>query len=405
MNYRLKSGSSTITAIFMLDGKQREITTGIKVPPHIKFTPPSSFTGGTHQEIMDLTRKIVNFDLGVFSQSSQNTLSIWATEYVRMVEAGEIRTKTGSRIAHKTILSLKSRVNTILQMIKVCGDLDFYAYGHHGENMMGKKTVSDKYSSYSAAFHDYMARYSTGTQINVASLIDSIVRKMSQINDISVKDEYLKLLTSSARRIANEPTTLESDQIDFIIHGRQRMKAACKGQKQKDLVDWMIIGLVTGARYSDICSWTTDNIIDVKGQFYLNYTPSKTMNSSRVVVRVPLPPIALQIFNMSHPTGKLMPYRSNSVARSSRELLSKFPIFDRDVVIVKNGQPMTKKMHQVFKFHWLRSSSASYMVSKGVPQDIVRSILGHSMSSKSFDLYATILDKERTKAVNTVWRD
>lgn len=404
MNYRLKTGSSTITALFMQDGKQREITTGIKVPPHITFTPPYSFTGGTHQEIMELTRRIVSFDIGVSSQSSQNTLSIWAAEYLKMVESGEIRTKTGARIAHRTILSLRSRVNTIINMIKVCGDLDFYAYGHHGENMMGKKAVSDKYSSYSAAFHDYLSRYSTGTQINIASLIDSIVRKMSQINDISVKDEYLSLLTSSSRRIAHEPMSLESDQIEFILHGRQTMKAQCRGVKQKDLIDWIIIGLVTGARYSDICSWTTDNIIDMKGQFYLNYTPSKTSNSSRVVVRVPLPPIALQIFNLSHPSGKLMPYRSNSVARCSREVLAKFPIFDRDVVIVKNGQPITKKMYQVFKFHWLRSSSASYMVSKGVPQDIVRSILGHSMSSKSFDLYATILDKERTKAVNTVWK-
>jgi integrase len=403
MGYRLKPGTNTITAISIVDGRQREISTGIKVPSHIKFTPPSSFTGGTHQEIMELTRQIVNFDMGISSQSSQNTLGIWADEYMKMVEAGEIRSKSGARLAYRTVLSIRSKIKIIKQFIQERGDLDFNMYGHTGEMSLGKRAVVDKYASYSAALQDYMSRYSIGTQTNVIIQIDAIIKKMSYVNDIVVKDEYMKFITRYPKRVAHEPISLDSEQIEFILNRKSMMKY-CKTRKQKELVGWMIIGLVTGARYSDICSWTPDNIVDVKGQLFLHYTPQKTSNSSQRVVRLPLPPIALQVLNLSHPSYKLMPYQSKAIARSVRELMKLYPIFDRDVVIVKKGQPVTRKLYDVFKFHWLRSSSATYMVSRGIPQDMVRNILGHSMSSKSFDVYATVLDKEKAKAVMSAWR-
>jgi len=260
------------------------------------------------------------------------------------------------------------------------------------------------YDSYSLKLHNFLAQYAKGYQTNIIFQVDSIIRKMAYINDIVISDEHMKTITRYSKRVVHEPISLDSEQIRFILDNRDLMKKACKTNKQKDLVDWIIIGLITGARYSDILQWTPENLVDVKGQWFLHYTPQKTSKSSKIVVRMPLPVIAMQIFNMGHPSYKLMPFKSNCITRSTRELLSLFPIFDRDVVVIQRGKPVTKKMHQVFKFHWLRSSAATYMISSGVPQDMVRSILGHSMSSKAFNVYATVLDREKAIVMSNVWK-
>jgi len=400
MSYRLKPGTSTITHI----SSAGELSTGIKVPSHIKFTPPSSFTGGTFKEIIALTSQLVNYDLGVVSAQSPNTLLHWTNSYEGMIDSGEILTRSGDQLSPGTVASIKSRVVVVRQFIKENGDLDFNKYSQTGVATLGKKAVTEMYDSYSLKLHNFLAQYAKGYQTNIIFQVDSIIRKMAYINDIVISDEHMKTITRYSKRVVHEPISLDSEQIRFILDNRDLMKKACKTNKQKDLVDWIIIGLITGARYSDILQWTPENLVDVKGQWFLHYTPQKTSKSSKIVVRMPLPVIAMQIFNMGHPSYKLMPFKSNCITRSTRELLSLFPIFDRDVVVIQRGKPVTKKMHQVFKFHWLRSSAATYMISSGVPQDMVRSILGHSMSSKAFNVYATVLDREKAIVMSNVWK-
>lgn len=400
MSYRLKPGTATITHI----SSNGEVSTGIKVPGHIKFTPPSSFTGGTHKEIMALTSQLINYDLGIVSALSPNTLLHWTDTYESMVDNGEILTRSGDQLSPGTISSIKSRIVVIRQFIKDNGDIDFNKYSQTGVATLGKKAVTEMYDSYSLKLHNFLSQYAKGYQTNIIFQIDSIIRKMAYINDIIISDEHMKTITRYSKRVVHEPISLDSEQIRFILDNRDQMKKACKTNKQKDLVDWLIIGLITGARYSDICSWTPENLVDIKGQWFLHYTPQKTSRSSKIVVRMPLPVIAMQIFDMGHPSYKLMPYKSNCIARSMRDLMAMFPVFNRDVVVLQHGRPVTKKMYQVFKFHWLRSSAATYMISSGVPQDMVRSILGHSMSSKAFNVYATVLDREKAIVMSNVWK-
>ena len=148
----------------------------------------------------------------------------------------------------------------------------------------------------------------------------------------------------------------------------------------------------TGFRFSDLNTLSQDNIVIIKGRKWIVKKPFKTLETSSIVVRIPIYSIfggkALQLIDDYGSVEKLCHIGHNSAAnRTLKELLKMAGI--------------SEERH--ITFHVARHTCATLLLSQGVPITSVQSILGHTKITTT-QIYAKLIDKTLKKDIEKAFK-
>lgn len=333
------------------------------------------------------------------------TLSGWLNNEDARRVAGELSNRlTGNALSQPTLENTEYFINVSREFVTKHGDLDFRIYNSGSIDVVGKAEIVNKYKTLISKYRRFLEderKLSPSTISSLVARLKQLISSFSKEYDVRIEEELLGIIKSKPLKKNNDEdvVALDADQFDFLIENEELIRSNIKFVKQQDVVDYMIVGLLTCARKHDMSIWDAANLrSEDNGKFRLRFTPNKTKNSSEAVVDLfPLSPRVMKIFNknlVAH--NKLMPELPSNLGMGIRRLMQNYPIFDRIITIrTPKGAFENKMMCDAFKAHSLRSSGITYLLSRGVPEMIVRKVSGHSHTSASFSKYVKILAKNK----------
>ena len=172
--------------------------------------------------------------------------------------------------------------------------------------------------------------------------------------------------------------------------------------------DCFIFQSMVGCRYEDLCSFNKNNIIEEKDsdkknakvQYILKYIDHKT----RTNIDVPLNNYAISILKKykDHPMDTILPVISNQNYNSYLKDMAKEAGIDRIVEVFDEfGKKSQIPIHTIIHSHMARKNFIGNMMNQFfVPEEIIKTISGHSKGSKAFQRYYEPDLKTKIKAIN-----
>ncbi len=160
-----------------------------------------------------------------------------------------------------------------------------------------------------------------------------------------------------------------------------------------------LLALNTGARCGDLCRLKWDNINLVK--LVINFTPSKTKNSSKVVLAVPMNVVVAEALQRWERTSDyLLPNVADRYCRNPDGIYSDTIKLLEAAGIQTKSAPSSRRQRRVvqYSFHSFRHTCASLMVEYGASQTTVARLLGHS-SLQTTNRYVHIPDSGKQNAI------
>jgi len=219
---------------------------------------------------------------------------------------------------------------------------------------------------------ELLKNYSGATAEKLFTLVKTVARQFK----LKLDPETVRY-KAPAKRVE----TFSPAQVAYIIENYKSLRGRLNRPHLKRILDIMVVALTTGARIGDIQSWTQDNLVEINDQIWLSYVSMKTGTP----VELPVQDIALGIFVRYKHTGFLMPKIDSNSNNHLRDVVLKIPIL--------------KKSYPFAHIHFLRGSCVTYLLSKGAPEYVVKSITGHTQDSKSFRRYVTAHKEEKLKYI------
>lgn len=166
--------------------------------------------------------------------------------------------------------------------------------------------------------------------------------------------------------------------------------------------DIFVLQSKLGMRVGDFYSLTTANIVNDA----IEYIPSKTLNESGKVARIPLTPIAKEIIERYHEEGamSIVPLISEQHYNKKIKLMLKLAGIDR---IVTTLNPTTRKeekhpIWEVASSHMARRNFIGNLYAKVKDPDLIASMTGHVEGSKAFSRYRTIDDTIKKEVLSVL---
>ncbi len=431
--YRLRAGRRVLIAMIGSSRAERfELGTGVTVPTGVTFTSPNSLSGGDNKDrnscaadlhawedrvrttwakIKAFSPTVTAADLkGALSNTKETTagygatLEGWLNKLQERLENGEVSNEaTGNPLSPRTIVHQTQFIRVARKYLLTNEDFNFYKYNSSNIPLMGKPVIISKYKAFSAGFKKFLTedcKYGDKTKAGVMARLKWLIGLYSKEFGIFIDEELMKAFKLSAGGTGSDEdiVALYDDQFEFIINNEIALRQEAVRVEQQYTIDYIIVGLQTCARKGDMMIWDGANLRQDNGQYRLRFIPEKTKRSSRAVVDIfPLSESVVSIFKRNlEKYDKLMPPCPDHLEVNIRNILKRYPVFDRDITIKDpSGKFVTKKMYQAFKAHSLRSSGITYLLSRGVPEMIVKKISGHSPNSASFAVYAKVMDKQK----------
>ena len=166
--------------------------------------------------------------------------------------------------------------------------------------------------------------------------------------------------------------------------------------KQRDI---FILQSNLGMRIGDFYSLTTANIINGA----IEYIPSKTLNESGKVARIPLTSRAKEIIERYREDGKLslVPLISEQQYNKKIKIMLKMAGIDR-VVTILNPTTRIEEQHPIWEVassHMARRNFIGNLYANVKDPDLISSMTGHVDGSKAFARYRAIDDSIKKDAL------
>ena len=195
-------------------------------------------------------------------------------------------------------------------------------------------------------------------------------------------------------------TTLSEQRFQFLLFSAQFDELLTDTQKLTR--DIFIFGCSVALRFSDIMLLKIANIERRNDHSYLKTKSKKTGISAFVK----LPEYALTIINRYSGRAKLFP--DISLAHFNKCLKKIGELAEWNEPILKNrskrggGEKASNPIpfHESMSSHMMRRTSITSMLTAGIPEYIVRSISGHTNSSKSFYRYVNLAQNIMDTEIN-----
>lgn len=161
---------------------------------------------------------------------------------------------------------------------------------------------------------------------------------------------------------------------------------------QKKAFEYIKTAALTGARYSDMSTWTRER--NIMGD-YLVYIPKKTGGK---MIKIPLS----NHFNFGQ--TNLLPKIPYTTLLKEVKSIFRLSGFTREVIREREvgGKKVFDKVQEweIMGLHRLRASAITGMLQNGMSETEVKSFSGHSMDSKSFKRYVDLDSKHLESKYN-----
>ena len=448
IKYRtLKAGRRTVDSLLSHNGYRIELSTGITLPDGIGFEHPRTFTGGHPNDRAELESQISSWESKIRSKYDQlvvnhgygfpndvfrnamrigvseargvqvvdgrTTLSAFVEQVNERIASGLITRKSNGRPYTKRSLDmLRFIVDRIDEFVIKYGDFDFGRYNLDTEDVLGKLQVVNAYDKLCEQFKNFLIKdknYGNRCVEDTVCKTKFIIKERCESHGINITDRYLSKLKYKGS-VEQVVVPLSQEQFEWILGNEDRLREDNRMSKWAgSFIDYLIAGLLTGARISDLDKLTMDNLIKNDDGYILSYTPQKTRNSSGATVEVPVPERLVNIFlkNANKYDGKLLKAKGTTpvkhAAACCREIIKRYDIFQAPTHIRdKHGNLIVKPFWKAFKFHGTRASLITYLLANGEQETIIKSISGHTLDSQSFTRYVRITNDMKLKTLQKV---
>jgi len=432
ISYKLKKGRQALVAVVGRGTKRFELGTGVLVPDGVRFTPPKSLSGGDYNDRSTCDANLHLWEEGLRSKWSRlistnpaataadlrsmittikhreagfdASLSGWISSLESRISKGElVNDNTGDILSEGTIKTIQYFISVTKKFIAKYEDFDFARYNSSNIMVLGRQAIIGKYKSFGASFKRYLTddcQFGQQTSAVVMARLRWMIVMFAKEYNITIDDDMLDVIKFKSKRHSSDEdiVALDDDQFDFLIDNESMLRTEANYARQQAVIDYIIVGLLTCARKGDMNLWNETNLRAVGEEYRLRYVPEKTKRSSQAVVDLfPISERVVAIFSKNIQLyNKLMPPLPKQLAIGIKNLMKKYPIFDRDITVRNSkGEFVTKKTCTAFRAHSLRSSGITYLLSHGVPERVVRKISGHAATSMSFNVYAKVLEKNK----------
>jgi hypothetical protein len=436
ITFKVKKGRRSVVAVVGRGSRRIEMGTGLRVPDGAQFEAPRNIVGGHHRARNDFIaalndwesstrekwRRItlikpatVPSELLTFGKPTENPKPEWANELTLLgwirhlteqLDNGIIcNERTGHLLSPRTLEFNRYYVKVISRFIQCHGDFDFGPY--LGIDLSSRPASHDDFRALGSKIKRYIIEEENLGQETTFKLMERLRWHIrSSVKDLGLSlDPQLLVSFRYPRPRKNggeDVIALDIDQFEWTIRNEGALRAEFPKPNHQVAIDYLIVGLMTCARKGDMNSWTSANLRTRGDETSLRYIPTKTKSSSGALVDItPLPNRVCQIFRRNLGVyQKLMPPLPTSLGRHIRAILRQQAIFNREVTVrLASGSHTKKKTWEALKVHSLRCSGITYLLSRGIPDPIVRSISGHTINSDSFGVYLKILESVKKEGL------
>lgn len=296
-------------------------------------------------------------------------------------------------------------VNLIEEFVIKYDDFDFSRYNMDTESISGKAFVVRAYDEMCERFKAFLIndkKLGDHSITNTITMTIFLIKEMCEEHGINISQRYLQRMryTSSRNRIV---VTLSPEQFEWLLSNELTLRHDNRFVRNgDDRIDYIVAALLTGARFGDLNKITINNLIDTGSGYVLSYVPNKTRNSSAVKVEIPIHDRLVKIFlrNADRYSGSLLNPAIRDMSRRVKQIIRKYPVFQNSIHTQDpRGNIVVKPFWMAMKFHSLRASLITYLLSRGEQETVIKSISGHTLDSTSFKAYTNITNAMKQKAV------
>jgi len=168
--------------------------------------------------------------------------------------------------------------------------------------------------------------------------------------------------------------------------------------------DVFLFGVFTGMRFGDIAKLEKRHLFNDHIEYYIQ------KNGATVVKTVPYTPVSLSIVEKYKdlPGKYALPTISNQKTNDYLKIVGKYAGIDSTVNIAEktgSGKIIEKafKKYEILTCHVSRKSFISIALRLGMKESVVKSITGHSKSSKAFYRYYEIANEEKRESMQKIF--
>lgn len=168
--------------------------------------------------------------------------------------------------------------------------------------------------------------------------------------------------------------------------------------------DVFLFGVFTGMRFGDIAKLEKRHVFNDHIEYYIQ------KNGATVVKTVPFTPVSYSIIEKysSIPGKYALPTISNQKTNDYLKIVGKLAGLDTIVNVAEktgSGKIIEKayKKYEVLTCHVSRKSFISISLRLGMKESVVKSITGHSKSSKAFYRYYEIANEEKKESMQKIF--
>jgi hypothetical protein len=424
ITFKVKKGRRSVVAVVGRGSRRVEMGTGLRVPDGANFEAPRNISGGHHRTRNDFIAALNEWEVNLRErwlrlqslklEAKPSDLLETGSSAVEIPHrrglqrpalsvavnylAEQVRTRalvndrTGGLLSRKTLEFNGYFVGVVSRYILSHGDFDLGAEDRASRLMRFKK-----FGVMVKRFLLEESQFGLETTFKLMERLRWLLRSYSTLCCDEVDEALLSALKfPKPRKNNNEDVfSLDVDQYEWILENEANLRAKHPSAPSQAAIDYLVVGLVTCARKGDIDSWTTANLRSTSRVTTLRYVPKKTESSSNLTVDfMPLPDSVLRIFERNIDVhGKLLPPLFARLGGSIRRILREEAIMQREVAVRDStGGYKKTQSWEALRIHSLRSSGITYLLSRGVPEVIVRSISGHTRTSESFAAYSKVLE-------------
>lgn len=192
----------------------------------------------------------------------------------------------------------------------------------------------------------------------------------------------------------------------FTLPELKQLLAVCDGEWQS----LILFGFYTGARLGDLAGLTWQNIDTERGT--LTYRSRKTRRTVIVPLSEPLSTHIASLPAGERPRAPIHPRaaaiveregRTGTLSRQFAELLADAGLVERRKHVAREGANgrSGRRVASEVSFHCLRHTANTLMKKAGVPEAVVRDIVGHDSAEVS-RLYTHMDDEAKREGVNSL---
>lgn len=401
------------------------VSTGIKVPTHVKFAK-DKFSGGTSEVASlnaELSRQktIINElyseyngnltlvresymtpELDPIAEEEDYDLLNLAFKYIDGMTDGTIKTRQKERFRESSCLTYRFAARTLGHFYQAFGSMDLNEFNLEGRSLKEKQILSERFANYFDRFSDHMLDSGLGMNsrrdvLNILSIIVNYQKERLFLNLPKVPS----LTLHECPIIVLQPEFLKK----FVMDEHKLYETFKAEYKYM----WEVIStmLVTSFRISDAVLLTKDDFTFRSGDVFLVKENQKTGEDTEM----PLPKALTDVYmkNLTHHQSIYTPITQYDKARLVRsgikEFFMAYPEM-HEMVTVKQVDPrgkkvaVTKRLYEWVHPHMLRKTAITTMLVNNVSPDHVKFASGHKTTSNSFNRYVGFVERHYKSQIN-----